>query len=84
MEIIPMIKVSLSDLILIGMALGVVLVCTLWVVAVIRDRRLSQRIRNHTVFCRICGSAYQTESTTEVTVCPVCKTPNEKNTMSAI
>ena len=79
-----MIKVSLSDLILIGMALGVVLVCALWVFAVIRDRRYSLRIRNNTVFCRICGSAYQTESSNDVTLCPVCKTPNEKNTMSAI
>ena len=78
-----MIKVSLSDLILIGMALGVVLVCVLWVVAVLGERRASRRIRNNVVFCRICGSAYQAANG-DISVCPICSTPNEKNTMDAI
>ncbi len=79
-----MIKVSLSDLILIGMAFGVLLVCALWVVAVLNERRLNRRIRDNVVFCRICGSAYQTLSGVETSLCPICKTPNEKNTMDAI
>ena len=79
-----MIKVSLSDLILIGMALGVVLVCALWVVAVLGDRRTSKRTRSHVVFCRICGSGYPTANGGDISVCPVCGTPNEKNTMDAI
>ena len=79
-----MIKVSLSDLILIGMALGVVLVCGLWVIAVLGERRTSKRVRDNVVFCRICGSAYQPTSGGDTSVCPVCNTPNEKNTMDAI
>lgn len=79
-----MIKVSLSDLILIGMAGGVILVCALWTIAVIRDRRLNRRIRSNIVFCRICGSAYHNENPSDISVCPVCQTPNERNTMSAI
>lgn len=80
-----MIKVTLSDLILIGMALGVVLVCALWVIAVLGERRMNRRIKSNVVFCRICGSAYQTVGGThEISVCPICKTPNEKNTMDAI
>ena len=79
-----MIKVSLSDLILIGMALSVSLVCVLWVVAVLGERRTSRRLRDNIVFCRICGSAYQTADRVDTSLCPVCYTPNEKNTMDAI
>ena len=80
-----MIKVTLSDLILIGMALGVVLVCALWIVAVFGERRTNRRMSSNVVFCRICGSAYQTTgATNQISICPVCKTPNEKNTMDAI
>ena len=80
-----MIKVTLSDLILIGMALGVVLVCALWVVAVLGERRTNRRIKSNVVFCRICGSAYQPAGApNEISVCPVCRTPNERNTMDAI
>lgn len=80
-----MIKVALSDLILIGMALGVVLVCALWVVAVLGERRANRRSSSNVVFCRICGSAYQTGGVAnEISVCPICRTPNEKNTMDAI
>lgn len=78
-----MIKVSLSDLILIGMALGVLLVCVLWILAVLGERRLHRRSRAQVVFCRICGSAYQITNV-DVSVCPVCNTPNERNTMDAI
>ena len=79
-----MIKVSLGDLILVGMALGVALVCVLWVLAVLGERRANRRIRNNVVFCRICGSAYPTANGGDVTVCPVCGSPNERNTMDAI
>ena len=79
-----MIKVSLGDLILIGMALGVVLVCAIWVIAVLGERRANRRIRNNVIFCRICGSAYETANGGDTSVCPVCHTPNEKNTMDAI
>ena len=79
-----MIKVSLSEIILIGMALGVILVCALWVVAVLGERRANRRIRDNVVFCRICGSAYQTANGNDTSVCPICNTPNEKNTMDAI
>lgn len=79
-----MIKVSLGDLILIGMAMGVVLVCVLWMIAVLGERRANRRIRDNVVFCRICGSAYQTVNGGEISVCPICRTPNERNTMDAI
>ncbi|MBX7207355.1 MAG: hypothetical protein K1X78_03495 [Verrucomicrobiaceae bacterium] len=79
-----MIKVTLSDLILIGMAIGVVFVCMQWVLAVLAERRASRRISDNVVFCRICGSAYQVEKHADITICPVCRTPNERNTMDAI
>lgn len=79
-----MIKVTLSGLILAGMAFGVCFVCVLWVIAVLGERRANRRIRDQVVFCRICGSAYLTASGGETSVCPICRTPNERNTMDAI
>lgn len=79
-----MIKVSLSDLILISMALGVSLVCVLWVLAVMGERRRERRNRGNVVRCRICGSVYQNPGAAAISTCPACLTPNEKNRLDAI
>lgn len=79
-----MIKVTLSQLIFIGMILGIVTVGFLWLHAVLRDRRTHKRARSNVRLCRICGCAYQPPSNEDVTVCPVCDTPNERHQMDAI
>jgi hypothetical protein len=79
-----MIKVTLSEFIFIGMALGVVLVCLVWLNAVFRDQRSIRRERSHLFLCRICGCAYQSATSDDVTVCPACNTPNERRQMDAI
>lgn len=79
-----MIKVSLGELILIGMALGVLLVCWLWAVHVLRERKRERRTRTNLVLCRICGAVYPHATGGDLSVCPACGTPNERNTLDAI
>lgn len=79
-----MIKVTLSQLIFIGMILGIAVVGVIWLHAVWRDRRTHKRARSNIVLCRICGSAYQPAARDDVTICPVCDTPNERHQLDAI
>lgn len=79
-----MIKVSLGDLILIGMALGVTLVCLLWLIAVFHERRKHRRVSISTNLCRICGCAYPGPPTTDITICPACGAANEHNALEPI
>ena len=79
-----MIKVSLGQLILIGMALGVLLVCWLWAVHVLRERKRDRRTRTNLVLCRICGGVYSNTSGGGISVCPACGTPNERNPLDVI
>lgn len=79
-----MIKVTLSQLIFAGMFLGIIVVGVLWLHAVWRDRRTSKRVRSSITLCRICGCAYQPTTKDDVTLCPVCDTPNERHQMDAI
>lgn len=79
-----MIRVTLSQLIFIGMVIGVAMVCFLWLVAVVADRRRDRKTRANIISCRICGCMYANSEGSEVSVCPSCQTPNEKNPAAPI
>ncbi len=71
-----MINVSLSELVLIVLAAGVLLVVAGWVISTIRARRRELQRRKGVILCRICGVRYEGGSE-DMTICPACETPNE-------
>jgi hypothetical protein len=71
-----MIPVSLSTLVLLGMAAGIGLLGLLWIIAVWRERRSERRIRADLVSCRICGNIYE-KSDKKISACPSCGSLNE-------
>ncbi len=73
-----MIPVSLSMLIMLGMALGIVLLGVLWLIAVWRERRDEKRAHANLVSCRICGSVYEKISK-KISACPSCGSLNESS-----
>lgn len=79
-----MIRISLSNLILLGMVGGMALVCLLWVISVWKDRRRENRRRRDVILCRICGSAYPAPVQKELSRCPMCQTPNERTVLPPI
>lgn len=79
-----MIKVTLSQLIFLGMAIGVTLVCLLWVIAVVSQRRKERKTRSNIISCRICGCTYANTTGADASVCPSCRTPNERNPLAPI
>jgi hypothetical protein len=72
-----MIQVSLTTLVLLGMALGVVLLGCIWLVAVWRERRDEGRGQRNLVCCRICGHVYENGERRPITACPQCGSLNE-------
>jgi hypothetical protein len=76
-----MIAIELSSLIFLFMALGVAVVCALWLYTFARERRRETHRRRIAIQCRICGAAYARDPKSakqSVTICPVCQTPNER------
>ena len=72
-----MIQVTLSSLLLLGMAVGVALLGGLWMVAVWLERRAESQARQDLVACRICGHVYENTDRRNVTACPRCGSLNE-------
>ncbi len=81
-----MIPIELSSLIMLFMAVGVVVVCALWFWTFWRERRRETHRRHIAIQCRMCSTAYAREpgSKSSVTICPVCRTPNERNRLRPI
>ena len=71
-----MINVSLSQLILVCMAIGIVIVVIGWLASTLRQRRREMQRRKGVILCRICGVRYE-GGNEDMTVCPACETPNE-------
>ena len=72
-----MIPVSLTTLLIIGLAVGVLLLGLLWVLAVLFQRRHEKRVQQHVVQCRICGIVYDNIEKKPVSACPSCGSLNE-------
>lgn len=81
-----MIPIQLSGLIILFMAAGVTMVCVLWFRSFWLDRKREVFRRRIAIQCRICGTAYACEPKRKiaVTICPVCRTPNERNKLQQI
>lgn len=72
-----MIHVTLTTLLLLGMAVGVALLGGFWLVAVWIERRSENRAREDLVSCRICGNIYEDAEKKVVSACPQCGSLNE-------
>jgi hypothetical protein len=72
-----MIQVTLTTLVLLGMAVGVALLGVIWLCAVWRERRGENRTRQDLVCCRICGHVYENADRRPVSACPQCGSLNE-------
>ena len=79
-----MIQVTLTTLILLGMAAGVVLLGVIWFFAVLKERRRENRGRQDLVGCRICGHVYENAERRRVSACPQCGSLNEPTKPSPI
>ena len=81
-----MIPIQLSSLIILFMGVGVTTVCALWFHSFWRERKREVYRRRIAIQCRICGTAYACDPKRKnaVTVCPVCRTPNERNKLQQI
>lgn len=71
-----MINVTLSQMVLLCLALGLVLVALSWVFGSTRVRRAEKRRMKGVVTCRICGVRYEADESAPST-CPSCATPND-------
>jgi len=71
-----MIGVTLGELMIVCVALGVCFVSVWWLVAVSRVREAESRKHQGVITCRICGVRYETTSG-DLSTCPACGTPNE-------
>ena len=72
-----MIHVTLTDLILLGMAAGIGLLTLFWMVAVYKERRHEYRARNDLIHCRICGTIFENTEKLKVMHYPSCGSQNE-------
>ncbi len=72
-----MIHVTLTTLLLLGMAVGVALLGGFWLAAVWMERREENRTREDLVACRICGHIYENTGKKPMTACPQCGSLNE-------
>ena len=71
-----MINVTLSQLVLLCLGLGLILVTLSWLLGSARVRRAEKRQLKGVVTCRICGVRYEADQDTP-SICPSCATPNE-------
>ena len=72
-----MIEVSLSNLLILGMVIGLAMLGLIWLMAVTRQRRFERRAREDLVSCRICGNIYENVQKQNLTACPRCGSLNE-------
>ena len=79
-----MIQVTLTTLVLLGMAIGVALLGGIWLSAVWRERREENRTRQDLVCCRICGHVYENAEKRPVSACTQCGSLNEPTRPSPI
>lgn len=72
-----MIPVSLATLLIIGLAVGVLLLGLLWLLAVTSQRRHEKKVHEFLIQCRICGNIYDNPDRKTVSACPSCGSHNE-------
>jgi predicted RNA-binding Zn-ribbon protein involved in translation (DUF1610 family) len=72
-----MIQVSLTELILLGMAVCIGLLTLFWLMAVVWERRNERRVRSDLIHCRICGTIFENAERLKVMHCPLCGSQNE-------
>jgi NADH:ubiquinone oxidoreductase subunit 3 (subunit A) len=71
-----MINVTLSQLVLLCFAIGLVMVTISWLLGSTRVRRAEKKRLKGVVTCRICGVRYEADED-KPSACPSCQTPND-------
>lgn len=74
-----MIGISLSHLIILVMVTGILLIGILWLVSFWQERRRDVHHRRVAIQCRICGCGYVSETERDLSICPMCDSPNERH-----
>jgi hypothetical protein len=73
-----MIGISLSHLIILVMCAGFLLIGVLWLVSFWQERRRELHHRRVAVQCRICGCGFTRRPDSDISICPLCHSPNER------
>jgi hypothetical protein len=79
-----MIRVTLTQIIVIYLCLILVAVLGIWWGLDFRRKRREKNARRHTVICSICGSIYEDKSDNALSKCPECESMNERETVRDI
>jgi len=80
-----MIRLGLSDLIVVVMLIGVCLVVTMWTWSLWRDRRREIHRRRIAIQCRICNCTYSLpKKAAPISNCPACGTKNQHGALEPI
>ena len=80
-----MIRLGLSELIVVFMMLGVCLVVGLWMWTLWRDRRREVHRRRIAIQCRICNCTYALpKKSAPVSNCPSCGSKNQRGALEPI
>lgn len=78
-----MIDVSLSQIVLICLGFGLLLVSVTWLITVTRVRQAEKKRVKDVITCRICSVRYEADPAV-ISPCPACGTPNELDPPSMI
>ena len=73
-----MIRVTLTQIIVIYLCLILVAVLAIWWGFDFRRKRREMRARCHTVICSICNTIYEDKSSHALSECPECGSMNER------
>lgn len=79
-----MIGISLSHLIILVMSTGLVLIGVLWLISFWQERRREIHHRRVAMQCRICGCGFTCDPKSDISICPLCHSPNERRKPNAI
>ena len=73
-----MIQFSISNLILLYIAIGIAILMGLWLSNEWKRKRLERQNRRFRVLCRICATEFEDQSDDPIPLCPHCGQRNER------
>ncbi len=73
-----MIRVTLTQIIVIYLCLILATILGIWWSLDFRRKRREKQARRHTVICSICGTIFEDKSDNPLSKCPECESMNER------
>ena len=73
-----MIQFSISNLILLYIAIGIGILLGLWLYSEWKRKRRDRRNRRFRVLCRICATEFEDQTDDPIPQCPHCRQRNER------